>query len=312
MASELGKRTAASAAEAARVYFEPGVSASVLNSAFSYLYVALWAYTYWIRTVVIGKITTALLVILSVVELAGISGIGFPFRTTLRTEFELAAAVALCGVALVVTVNRTRLTRSLQRHDVALGSIRVLVEEGALDSASDPPSSARKILDALVFAAEFGSASRRVNATLMVRPGADQQFRIFAQDSRRSFDPDTSLDGSQSVAGAACKLPEGNIIYVPNARFSHGVEINLYRSFPAREYFRAMSIVPNVFQWLDSENSSLMRSLICVRVPTTAHDMIAVLCVSSLRPNSFGHVEMSITTLSAALLARVLQPASAG
>jgi hypothetical protein len=283
-------------------------SPSVLRQAFNYLYVAVWVYTYWIRTTFVAAVLRRVLVFLGLIELVS-PWWHFYFPTeSLPRAWKLIFAVTLFVVVVMLSINHRRLTVRLQRHDVILSSIRLLLEEGVLDDRDgvSPHDRVAKVLTALVSSIEYGRRGNRMNATVMIRSATDRKFRIAAQDSHRKFDSELSLDGNCSVAGRAATGPPEVVIYVPNTRFVHGVQIDLLKTFPKREYFRATEIVAGAFEWLDATNQSLVRSLVCMRVPTST-GLDTVLCVSGQRTNSLGYLELSAIKVAAGLVAEVLK-----
>jgi hypothetical protein len=273
-----------------------------LKEALSYAYVAVWAYTYWIRTTLVGPVLRWALVLLCLDELIA------PYlpSQSWSPAWSLGLTVTLYVSAITLSVNDRR---STVRLDVVLSSIRLLLEEGALDDrdGASPLNRAVMVLNALVMSMQYGRRGVQMDATLMVRSTTDGRFRILIQDSHRTFDPDLSIDGNYSVAGRVAAGSSEVVIYVPNTRFVHGVQINLLAKYPNREYFRAMKIIPGAFEWLDDANQFLVRSLVCIRVPLTMPDVNAVLCVSGQRVNTLGDFELGAIKVAAGLLAQVFK-----
>lgn len=288
---------------------DESISPSVLKAAFSYLYVAVWVYTYWIRTIT-APVFRWLLVPLIVVELIGPWSDLYSPKESWPLAWRIILAVTLFLVALTLSINHRRLDVRLQRHDVILSSIRVLMEEGTLDDkdASSTVKRIGQVLDALVFSIGYGRKHSVINATLMMRAHPDNQFRIAVQDSRSKFDLNISLDANRSVAAKVATEERPDIvIYVPNTKFLHGVRIDLLKAFPKRDYFRATEIVPGAFQWIDEANQAVVRSLVCIQVPVTTKNVGAVLCVSDQDTNTLGYLELSAMKVAAGLIVQVLR-----
>jgi hypothetical protein len=113
------------------------------------------------------------------------------------------------------------------------------------------------------------------------------------------------------VAGRVAAGPSGVVIYVPNTQFVHGVQINLLKNFPKREFFSATKIIPGAFESLGATNQSLVRSLVCMSVPGTAPGKDAVLCVSGQKTNTLGYLELSAIKVAVGLVAQILKSSGA-
>ena len=280
-------------------------------AAFSYLYIGLWAYAFWLRRTVSGEVLRVLVFVLALLEVVS------PVGDTLLPTHQFSGALrfglglALFGTAFALVLHHRRLSARLRRQEAILSSMRVLLQEGVGERSegAEAVHDLQKILAALVFGLEYGRKRSRLNATLMVRSG-EGPFRILAQDHHADIDPAVAVDRDSSLAEkVADDRDTVGVIYVPNTRFTHGVRISPRRESPNQDYFRATEIIPRAFHSFDKSDPEFFKSVMCVRVPITEPGSDAVFCVSSQRANDIGSLELSAINLAAGLVAQVLKGA---
>ncbi len=312
-----------------------------ITEALGYLYIGYWDCKFFLRILIAARIAPVVLgicifmealgAILHVLGLMGHSETpGAPAHLWIQalTYVDPYLPIPLLLAAVITIYHHRRLEIRVKRHQVLLRSIAEVSSSAAHnDRAAAPAAREREarrhvaqILRSVVTALEFENNRRNgqpFSASVLIRNGRDVPFHIFEQYPKEIFSEDVALDSVNSVAAAAASEKTGNVVYVPNTRFDHGVRIADEEKRNNNRIRRTQTtrIMPGIYQRLRPAQCDprRLKALICAHVPIETradgrkeNQVEVVVSFGAPRPDCMGELDFNAAKVAAALIGRAI------
>jgi hypothetical protein len=162
-------------------------------------------------------------------------------------------------------------------------------------------------------------------ASVLIRQaGGDQPFQICAQSAPRRLRKEITVDAKKSVAGQVLQVLQENrdlagsgspisraMIYVPSARYFHGVLLRFEKLGPHKAVFRTGRIVNSAYTVVPG-TEAVNRCMVSTEIPLASGERSAVFNLSSSRPNSLTYLDFAAVSVATALVGKVLNGENTG
>src|SRR5258708_6010189 len=193
------------------------------RKAISYIYVAYWDRKYFSRVWWITKLFPILLIVLSGLELLGSLLHFVKWLEDETASVRIGIAFVLLIVAWLMVWHHRRLENRIQRHQAIMAMTRVLCTRSLRyynpNDDSCAPEFIHNTLEAFIYALEHERDMGIMNASLVVRDGPGEKFRILDQYPSGTFLTSVRLDSTESAAAITAAETGSTLVYIPSTKY---------------------------------------------------------------------------------------------